>query len=401
MAAALVISWGAPAAHAYWQTLSSNNGGARADAILAVAAPTASASAGAAAVNWAQSTTAAGRPVSGYTVARYSSATGGTKVAAGGACAGTITALSCSEAALPAGTWYYTVTPVLASWAGAESARSIGVAAADTTPPNTPTITAPAMIASATEASSVSVGGTAEALSSVTITVKDAGAVHTTSQTVVASSSGEWSAIFNLVTFNDPTISYSAVAKDAAGNVSLVAGTATSNKDTTAPAVTAITLLNGGSNNNIDPGDRVVLKFSEALDPSTICSNWSPTGGSQTVNGSEQVTVNVSTDEILSVSITSAGCGTARIGSVALDANYVGTAALSFHGTGISGSVVSSLAWNASTFELTITLGSSRAGTPNSETKPGNHRYTPAAGLKDIVGHPLPTTTLTGASSKF
>lgn len=401
VAAALVISWGAPAANAYWQTLNSGALGATADSILAMAAPTASASAGAAIVGWAQGSTAAGRPVSGYTVARYSSESGGIKVDAGGACAGTVTTLTCSEAALPSGTWYYTVTPLLAAWAGTESARSGGVTAADTTAPDAPTITAPAMIASATEAASVSVGGIAEAGSSVTITVTDGGAVHTTSQTVVAGSSGEWSAIFNLATFNDPTIFYSAVAKDAAGNVSLVAGTATSNKDTTAPAVSSITLVNGGSNNNIGPGDRVVFKFSEALDPSTICSNWSPTGGSQAVDGSEQVTVNVSTDEILSVSTTSAGCGTARIGSVALDANYVGTAALSFHGTGISGSAVSSLAWNASTFELTITLGSSRAGTPNSETKPGNHRYTPAEGLKDIVGHPLPTTTLTGAHSKF
>ena len=397
--AALAVTWGGPAANAYWQALGSNAGAARADSLQAVAAPIASASAGAASVSWQQGTTAAGRPVARYTVARYPSAAGGTKVAAGGACAGNIDALTCTEAALPAGTWYYTVTPVLGAWAGAESARSIGVAAADTTPPPTPTISAPALITSST-VGGVQVSGNAEPLSSVTITAKDAGAVHSVPKTVSADNLGQWSAVMDLTTLNDPTVTYSVVAKDAAGNVSVVAGTATSSKDTTAPAVEALTLLNGGSNNNIDPGDKVVIKFSEALDPSSICSNWSPTGGSQVVAGSEQVTVNVGTDQVLSVAIGSPACGTARIGSVKLDGNYVGATALSFHGTGVSGSVVSSLAWNAATNELTITLGS-RFGTGNSVSKPGSHRYTPAAGMTDRNGYALPTTPFTGAASKF
>ena len=398
VSAALVISWGGPAANAFWQTLSSNAGAAQADFIPAVPAPTASVSPASAAVSWVQGSTAAGRPVAGYTVARYASATDGTKVAAGGGCAGTVTALACTESGLPGGTWYYTVTPILASWQGVESARSSGATAADTTPPNTPTITAPAMITKAT-VDKVPVSGTAEALSSVTVTVKDAGAAHTVSQTVTASSSGQWTAAdFDLTTFNDPTITYSAVATDAAGNASVVPGTATSSKDATGPKVTNLMLFNGGSNNNIDPGDQVVLTFSEALDPSTICSNWSPTGGDQTVNGSEQVTVNVSTDDILTV--TGPGCGTESIGSVALDGNYAVAGALSFHGTGINGSKVSSLAWNATTFQLTITLGS-REGTPSSVSQPGNHRYNPATGLTDSVGNALSTLTYTGPRSKF
>lgn len=399
MAAALVMTWGGPAASAFWQTMSSNAGAARADSIPAVAAPAASVAAGAATVSWSQGTTAAGRPVTGYIVARYTSATGGTRVAAGGGCAGTITTLACTEASLPAGTWHYTVTPVLGAWAGVESARSGGATAADTTPPAVPTITAPAVINSVTVAN-VPVSGTAEAGSSVTVTIKDAGAAHTLSQTVVTTSSGEWTAAdFDLATFTDGAITYTAVAADAAGNAS-AAGTTTSTKDATPPVVTGLTLFNGGSNNNIDTGDRVVLKFSEALDPSTICSNWSPAGGIQIVDGPEQVTVNVSTDDILSLSIANSGCETARIGSVALDGNYAGTTALSFHGTGINGSRVSSLAWNATTFELTITLGN-RSGTPSSVNQPGAHSYLPAAGLKDSFGNSLPAGQFTGAKSKF
>jgi hypothetical protein len=401
--AALVISWGGPAANAFWQTLSSNAGAAQADFIPAVPAPTASVSAASAAVSWVQGSTAAGRPVAGYTVARYASATDGTQVAAGGGCAGTITALACTESGLPSGTWYYTVTPILGAWQGVESTRSQGVTAVDTTPPSAPTITAPAVISGPTVASGatadkVPVSGTAEAGSSVTITVEDAGAAHSDSQTVTADSSGQWAAAnFNLTTFTDGTITYTAVATDAAGNAS-APGTATSSKDATAPKVTNLMLVNGGSNNNIDPGDQVVLTFSEALDPSTICSNWSPTGGDQTVNGSEQVTVSVSTDDTLTV--TGPGCATAGIGSVTLDANYAVAGALSFHGTGIDGSKVSSLAWNATTFQLTITLGS-REGTPSSVSQPGNHRYNPATGLTDSVGNALSTLTYTGPRSKF
>jgi hypothetical protein len=397
LAAAVVISWGGPAANAFWQTLGSNAGAARADAIPAVAAPSAVVSGGAASISWKQGTTAEGRPVGGYTVARYSSASGGIKVSGTGGCAGIITVLTCSETSLPAGTWYYTVTPVLGAWAGIESARSVGVTAADTTPPAAPTITAPAVI-NITNSTSVPLSGTAEPGSAVTTTVKDAGAAHTLAQTVTANSSGQWTAPnFNLSTFADGTITYSSTAKDAAGNVSS-AGTATSAKDATPPAVTSLTLINGGTNNTIDPGDQVVVKFSEAMNPSTICGNWSATGGSQVVSGSEQVVVNVSTDDVLTV--TSTGCGVTRIGSVTLDGNYAGNTALSFHGTGANGSRVSSLAWNAGTLELTITLGS-LAGTPLSVNQPGNHRYTPDLGLTDGAGNALAATQFTAAKSKF
>jgi hypothetical protein len=385
VAAALVITWGGPAANAFWQTLSSNAGVAKADSIPAVGTPAASVSSGAATVSWQQGTTAAGRPVAGYTIARYTSATGGTRVDAEGGCAGTITTLACTEASLPAGTWYYIVTPVLGAWAGAESARSAGVAAGDTTPPNTPSITAPAMIASSTAAASVLVSGTAEAGSSVTITVNDAGAAHTTSQTVVAESSGAWSATFNLATFNDPTISYSAVATDAAGNAS-APGTATSSKDTTAPRVTAVSLSNGGAQFKPDAGDQVRLTFSEPLLPSTICSDWMDPSSSETING----TVTITGGNLISFGTTAAECPSVRFGSVALNGSYGGN--LTFN---------SSLTWDPGTSQLTVTLGTLITGTPASKSGNVMPTYTPVEGLTDIVGNPLPLTSFTGTNSRF
>lgn len=133
--AVLFISWGGPAANAFWQSLSSSNfGAAKADTMPQGGAPTAALNGTNATVTWAAVATPGGHAVTGYTVARYSAPAGGTKIAAGGGCAGTVTSLSCVEQNLPAGTWYYTVTPVISLWTGVESARSGGVTS-DSTPP--------------------------------------------------------------------------------------------------------------------------------------------------------------------------------------------------------------------------------------------------------------------------
>jgi hypothetical protein len=124
-------------AYAFWQsTDSSNFAAASADSLPQGSTPTATATdSTTVAVSWSASITTGGRAVTGYTVARYNAATGGTKTSATGGCAGTIiTGTSCTEQSLPAGTWYYTVTPTLSLWTGAESPRSAGVTI-DSTPP--------------------------------------------------------------------------------------------------------------------------------------------------------------------------------------------------------------------------------------------------------------------------
>ncbi|MDR7161848.1 Ig-like domain-containing protein [Arthrobacter sp. BE255] len=378
VAAALVISWGGPAANAFWQTLGSNAGTAKADSIPAVAAPAASVSSGAAAVSWAQGTTAAGRPVAGYTVARYSAGTGGTKVAAAGGCAGTVAALTCTEANLPGGTWYYTVTPVLGAWAGLESARS-GGAVGDSTPPAAPTIVAPSPVNIA-NAASAPVSGTAEALSSVTVTVKDAGAAHTASQTVTTNGSGQWTAAnFDLTTFTDGTITYSAVATDAAGNAS-APGTATSTKDTVAPTA-KVTLVNSGTQGTAEKGDTVTIQFSKPMNLPSICSTW--VTGQQppeaSANGDVVVTI---TGTNLTVSRTLAGC-TFNIGTVSLGATYANSGNLTFEGNGGN---ASKIAWNNSNQTLTITLGQ-RAGSAKPGVGTSSPTVAPPPGVKDLNGN--------------
>lgn len=395
VAAALVISWGAPAASAYWQTLSSNSGGARADAILAVAAPTASGSAGAASLSWAQSTTAAGRPVSGYTVARYLSATGGTKVPAGGACAGTIATLSCSETGLTDGTWYYTVTPVLASWAGPESARSGGVVGLDTTPPTAPAITVPTFV-NTLNAGAVNVNVTAEAGSSVVVTVTDTPPVGTPQQTLtqnLTASGSVQTTSFGLSTFSNGTITYTAVATDAAGNAS-ARGTATSTKDTVAPTA-KVTLFNNGTLGTAEKGDVVTIQFSKPMNLPSICSTW--VNGQQppeaSANGDVVVTI---TGTNLTVSRTLAGC-TFNIGTISLGATYANSGSLTFGG---NGSNASKIAWNNTNQTLTITLGG-RGGSAKPGVGASSPTVTPPAGVKDLAGNQAVSDPPPVAQSRF
>jgi hypothetical protein len=388
LAAAVVISWGGPAANAFWQTLGSNAGTARADSIPAVAAPGASVSGGSASITWKQGTTAGGRPVAGYTVARYSAATG-TKVAIGPGCAGKITALGCSEASLPPGTWYYTVTPVLGAWAGVESARSGEVTAADTTPPAAPTIMAPAVINSApattnsANVGSVPVAFSAEQGSSVRITATETAPAGGNALSVfqVLTASGSSQTInFNLSALRDGTITYTAVATDAAGNSSL-AGTATSSKDTTPTATVTL----GNQNGTVEKGDTIAIKYSSDIDSKSICSAWTNDRAAPDITGNNVVTVTITSTNTLTVSTEANALCAPKIGVVSLGSNYVTNGTLTFKGSGNGGNA-SKIAWDNGTQTLTITLGA-RDGTAKTDVAESFPTVSPPAGVVDTSGN--------------
>jgi len=120
-----ILAMSAVAALAFWGSSdSSNPARAAADALQAGSAPTASATNQNVTVTWTAGSTVGGHAATDYSVHRYASASSGTAVPATGGCAGTIVALTCTEAGVPAGLWYYTVTPSLSLWVGNESART-------------------------------------------------------------------------------------------------------------------------------------------------------------------------------------------------------------------------------------------------------------------------------------
>jgi hypothetical protein len=120
--AVLVI---APAALAAWSPGGSGTGAGQARTMPAGNTPTASVSNRSVTVSWSQSSFSDGPGVEGYVVKRYS--TGGTQQTIGSNCSGTITGLSCTEDAVPSGSWRYSVTPKQGGWSGAESAQSTAV----------------------------------------------------------------------------------------------------------------------------------------------------------------------------------------------------------------------------------------------------------------------------------
>ena len=116
--AALVL---ATPAEASWN--GSGNGGqahSKARWLGAMAAPTVSATGRSVSVSW--SAPSDGAPPTGYIVKRYDGSNQSQTV--GSACAGTVNGTSCTESAVPAGTWTYKVTPARANWRGAESPGS-------------------------------------------------------------------------------------------------------------------------------------------------------------------------------------------------------------------------------------------------------------------------------------
>jgi hypothetical protein len=125
LAVILLACAGPGAASAAWSGIGTASGQAQAANMPGGAAPTVSATSHSVTVSWSAGTLL-GQGVSGYTVKRYSA--GGVAQTVGAGCSGTITALSCTESSVPAGTWTYTVTPLLYSWMGAESPASSAVA---------------------------------------------------------------------------------------------------------------------------------------------------------------------------------------------------------------------------------------------------------------------------------
>lgn len=127
-----------------WTVAGSGNANSFAALLQADGSPSASVFSSNATVSWAAVTfTGSSTAATGYTVNRVWRGSGsgpngqqnGDKEPAGGSCAGTVTALSCTSPHGPGQTWAYTITPLFAGWVGTESPESV-----PTTHPNAPTV---------------------------------------------------------------------------------------------------------------------------------------------------------------------------------------------------------------------------------------------------------------------
>jgi hypothetical protein len=124
-AAAVAVGYPAGAA-ASWRLTGAGSAAAMAKTLGSGNVPTGSVSGHKVTVAWTASSYTNGGAPAGYLVQRYNASTGVVQTI-GANCSGTITALTCTENGVPAGSWKYTVTPATANWRGPESAKSATV----------------------------------------------------------------------------------------------------------------------------------------------------------------------------------------------------------------------------------------------------------------------------------
>lgn len=256
-------------------------------------------------------------------------------------------------------------------------------------------ITAP-MYVNLSNYTAVQVSGTTDTSGTLNVTARSSVTNSVTKQ--VTASGSTWSTSMDLTSLDQGTVTFTVSLTDAAGNTGSASAASSTSKDTISPTVSAISLVNSGGTAGLgkaEQGDSLAIQFSEQMDATKICSAWNNTG-TQTLNGNGDITVTISTANVLTV--TSGTC-TLNVGSVALgsDAKYGSAGALSFSGNGAN---ASSVTWNGSS-TLTIKLGKVGTATSGTTTIANAPSYTAAAGLADIPGNPLGAGPFSGAAARF
>ncbi|MGX9902028.1 Ig-like domain-containing protein [Arthrobacter sp. SA17] len=190
-----------------------------------------------------------------------------------------------------------TLTATATDTAGGISPATTATVPKDTVPPTAPTLTVPATVTAET-VDSVTVSGTAEAGGSVSLSVTDAGAVHTVTTTASADGSGNWSTTSNLTILNDGQLTYTAATTDTAGNTASTAQTGTKETTAAAPQFTSVPSFIAGDTSDAvtltgtsDPGATVALMATDSANQSVSATatangtgNWSTTINLSTFN---------------------------------------------------------------------------------------------------------------------
>ncbi|MGH2819837.1 MAG: hypothetical protein ACRDJ5_04195, partial [Actinomycetota bacterium] len=341
-------------------------------------------------VSWTATSFPTGTPVSGYEVRRYDASSGALQAVNPG-CSGTLSGLSCTETAVPPGSWRYAVAPRHGSWLGLESALgpAVTVAPPALTPSSSGTVSA--LPASLDAALGRFIPG-----QSVTFRLDDASTGAVLAATVTPGTipaNGDATASITLPKgTSDGTHTIFAV-----GNRGDVAS-ATVSVGVPRPTPQSLALINGGQASRIGTGDRIEVTYSERLDVASMCSTWSGDLADQSIASDNAVTVTIADDaapsgnDLLSVTTGSGACGGQfRFGQVDLGSTaYVG-GNTSFAGAGASRSLVD---WDATAFKLTVTLGARATGTnPARVTAAATAIYTPDPAIMNVSGRTITGTT--------
>lgn len=422
------------AALAFWSAAASGAGSAATDTVNAGSQPTTSVGAAeSVSLHWTAGSTAAGHPVTGYRVNRYQTSTAGTAVAATGGCAGTVLTALCTEQKVPAGTWYYEITPVLNSWTGPAGPRS---AATVVVAPSLTLGAASSYPGGTVSSNSVTGFGAAEAVSvhldSATGTV-----LATTPSSVTTDGSGAASGFSVNLPASTPTGPHTLYAVgagsglkasasltvSAAPAVTFTGGTTPAGQQVTGGAVSGFT-ANEGISLHLDSATGTTLVTSPATvttDSTGSASGISATVPSTTSTGSHLVyAVGSQSGRTASTSITVTSAADTTppnapaISSPASGGTYgpnwsgsiTGTAADNSGGSGVASTQVSirnsaGQYWNGTAFSGTTQVWLSTTGANSNTawsygfTRPADGTYTLGARSTDNAGNVGPVTTTT------
>jgi hypothetical protein len=382
----VVAAVAAPAAVAGWAVTGGGGAATKSLVMPQGATPTASASGGDVSVSWS-AVTVGSAPVS-YTVRRLN-ASSGLPATVGSSCSGTLSATSCTETAVPSGTWRYAVTPVLAAWTGVESALSATVTIGSIAAPTSVALAngggvGNAYVNLANRASvqvAVGLGSSSVSTDTVSVTITDSAGTSVT-RTAAATNGASTVTVtgFNTTTLLDGALTISARVTSQSGVVS-APRTATATKDTVAPGGADIRAVNrtGGLLGRAEQGDVVTYTFSEPMNPASFVAGWT--------GASTNTVFRLSNSNPDSVTILSTALAQLPFGLVGLASSAWVSAAVDF--------TSSPAVMAAST--ITITLGptsapNNRFGTLATAT---TMTWTPAGTPTDLAGNPLSTTAVT------
>ena len=389
-ATTLVVAVAGLRSAAAWTAVGAGAAAVGASRAPAAPAPTASPTVGGAVVSWTTITGA-----TGYRVRRFDAS--GSPALPAGACA-TAASSPCLDSPAPAGTWTYGVRGVMASWTGSEgpTGAPVVVPVNDVAPP---AIAAVGIVRSGGGAEgAIRPGATyyvyADAAdpSGVGTVRADLSAIST-GATAVALSSGSWvvegiaygwrsGALVAVSSLPDgATPGYTVTAIDRVGNAGQRSSTV--RIDAVAPTPVDVQTVSAGTVGRADAGDRVVLTFSESLDPASIVGGWS---GKGTASAVVRITDGGTGNDVLTVWNSSNTVQTG-LGSVDLGrSDYV-----SGNATFGAGGAVSSIGLAGAV--VTVTLGTSNTSSRTiAGTSGATMSWTPAATTTDRAGNACVTT---------
>jgi hypothetical protein len=229
----------------------------------------------------------------------------------------------------------------------------------------------------------------ADSTSGVASAVFQRSPAGTNSWTTIATDTGSpYTTSWSTTGVSDGDYDLRVVTTDNAGNA-FTSPTITVTVDNTKPVPTNVTLNNGSGQTlgRVDNGDFVVITYSEPIAVSTLCTTYSGNG----TNQSKTATVTLSTADVLTIGTP---CG--NLGSINTAGNYNTSSSSS---RTFSSSTV---AWNAATNQLTITLANGSGGTQGTNVAAAKPTYTPTTSIADEVGNTMNATLFTApATSRF